>query len=162
MYCKNCGRKVDENAGVCTKCGAAQDIVLKNSGKKPLHKRWWFWLLIMAIFFGGNKPTEENALGTDPQSSIETAVTEITQPETIATETPETIATELVATVPAKTEAPTNPPEAVYVLNTNSMKFHYSHCGSADDIKDSNKSTFTGTREQILAKGYSPCGRCDP
>ena len=56
----------------------------------------------------------------------------------------------------------TNPATYTYILNTNSKKFHEPSCGSAKQIKEKNKDTFTGTRDQIIAKGYSPCGNCDP
>lgn len=49
-----------------------------------------------------------------------------------------------------------------YVLNTNSRKFHYPSCSSAKQTKDSNKAYFTGTRDEVIKKGYSPCGRCCP
>ena len=49
-----------------------------------------------------------------------------------------------------------------YVLNTKSMKFHDSSCSSVDDIKESNKAYFTGTREELIEEGYSPCKRCNP
>lgn len=49
-----------------------------------------------------------------------------------------------------------------YVLNTSTMKFHRSSCSSVDEIKSSNKSSFTGTRAEVTANGYTPCERCDP
>ena len=49
-----------------------------------------------------------------------------------------------------------------YVLNTNTMKFHYPHCASVDDIKSYNRRDYSGTRDEVLAMGYSPCGRCKP
>jgi hypothetical protein len=49
-----------------------------------------------------------------------------------------------------------------YVLNTNSHKFHYPDCPSVDQMKDSNKKYFTGTREEVIEMGYDPCGNCDP
>ena len=49
-----------------------------------------------------------------------------------------------------------------YVLNTNTMKFHYSDCSSVDEIKPKNMQDFDGTREQAIAEGYSPCGKCKP
>ena len=49
-----------------------------------------------------------------------------------------------------------------YVLNTNTMKFHYPSCSSAADIKAENKKTFHGAREELIAQGYDPCGRCHP
>lgn len=43
-----------------------------------------------------------------------------------------------------------------YVLNTNTKKFHYSSCGSVKSMSEKNKEYFTGTREEIIALGYSP------
>ena len=47
-----------------------------------------------------------------------------------------------------------------YILNTNTKKFHIPSCGSVKQIKDKNKREFTGSREEAIAKGYSPCQRC--
>lgn len=52
--------------------------------------------------------------------------------------------------------------EADYVLNTNSKKFHTPTCSSVDDMKESNKQSYHGTRESLLTQGYDPCGRCNP
>lgn len=49
-----------------------------------------------------------------------------------------------------------------YVLNTNTHKFHYSSCSSVNSMKESNKSFYNGTRDEVIAMGYSPCGRCLP
>ena len=49
-----------------------------------------------------------------------------------------------------------------YVLNTNSHKFHYLECPSVADMKEKNKQYFQGTREEVIAMGYIPCGRCKP
>ncbi len=49
-----------------------------------------------------------------------------------------------------------------YILNTNSKKFHASDCSLAEDIKQENKDTFTGSRENLITQGYDPCKSCDP
>lgn len=49
-----------------------------------------------------------------------------------------------------------------YVLNTNTKKFHYSSCSSVSTIKPENYGTFEGTRDEVIAQGYEPCGRCHP
>ena len=49
-----------------------------------------------------------------------------------------------------------------YVLNTNTKKFHTPDCSSVSDMNDKNKSFFTGTRDEAIAQGYKPCGRCKP
>lgn len=50
----------------------------------------------------------------------------------------------------------------VYILNTNTHKFHEPSCSGAADISEKNRRSFTGTREEVMAMGYSPCGLCHP
>lgn len=38
----------------------------------------------------------------------------------------------------------------------------YPSCSSVDDMKESNKQEFFGTRDEAVAQAYSPCGRCKP
>lgn len=66
---------------------------------------------------------------------------------------------------PAVVPNDTQPPEAAgtnYVLNTNSLKFHYPSCGSAQKISTQNRKDYFGSRESLIADGYSPCGACKP
>lgn len=49
-----------------------------------------------------------------------------------------------------------------YVLNLNTHKFHYPDCGSVKTMNESNKGIYTGSREDIIAQGYQPCGNCNP
>ena len=49
-----------------------------------------------------------------------------------------------------------------YVLNTNTNRFHYPSCSSVSDMKSENTSYFTGSRDEVIAQGYKPCGRCKP
>ena len=64
------------------------------------------------------------------------------------------------------TQQPTEPDDEQqgthYVLNTNTKKFHYPNCHSAKKISEKNREDFYGTREELIAMGYSPCGNCDP
>lgn len=53
-------------------------------------------------------------------------------------------------------------PEEVYILNTNSRKFHTSDCEQGKAIKDSNKQAIKSTRDLMIAQGYEPSGCCDP
>lgn len=67
----------------------------------------------------------------------------------------------------APTEAPTEPQQTVpagtdYIGNKNTKKFHYPSCKSVKQMKESNKYYYTGTREEMIAKGYEPCGNCHP
>lgn len=61
-------------------------------------------------------------------------------------------------------DGPTNNTEttASYVLNKNTKKFHYPTCSSVDRMKESNKEYYTGNREDLISRGYDPCGNCHP
>lgn len=49
-----------------------------------------------------------------------------------------------------------------YIANTNTGKFHYPNCSSVNDMKEKNKLYWTGTRDELIEKGYVPCQRCNP
>ena len=51
---------------------------------------------------------------------------------------------------------------AAYVLNTSSKKFHAPDCSSVDSIKAGNRDDWQGSREDLVAQGYQPCGACRP
>lgn len=51
---------------------------------------------------------------------------------------------------------------ATYVLNTNSKKFHKASCGSVGDMSAKNRQDVSLSRDEIIAKGYAPCKRCNP
>lgn len=52
--------------------------------------------------------------------------------------------------------------ETTYVLNVNSRRFHLPECAGAANISEENRQDYTGTREQLIAQGYKPCGTCNP
>lgn len=73
----------------------------------------------------------------------------------------------VVETEPAQTEAPNDEPVQPsagtdYVLNTNTKKFHYPSCSSVKKMSEKNKALYTGTRDEVIAMGYSSCGNCHP
>lgn len=49
-----------------------------------------------------------------------------------------------------------------YVLNTNSMKFHYPNCSAVSEMKEKNKLETRMPREMLLIYGSEPCGMCKP
>ncbi len=59
-------------------------------------------------------------------------------------------------------DEPSKSEETAYILNTNSKKFHLPSCSGASDIKEENRQQVTAAREDIIAQGYAPCGRCKP
>lgn len=52
--------------------------------------------------------------------------------------------------------------KAEYVINTGTKKFHLPSCSSVTEMQESKRKDFTGTREDLIAQGYEPCGRCHP
>lgn len=58
--------------------------------------------------------------------------------------------------------APTVDDGQDYVLNTSSKKFHYPSCSSVDKIKAKNRKDHHGSRDDLIAQGYDPCGNCHP
>jgi DNA-entry nuclease len=64
---------------------------------------------------------------------------------------------------PTSTLKPTSAPKRqTYVLNIRTKKFHYPDCRSVKKMNDSNKKEVTWSRTEIVNKGYSPCGNCNP
>lgn len=49
-----------------------------------------------------------------------------------------------------------------YALNTSSKKFHLPDCSSVSSMKKSNLEMYTGSRADLIAEGYDPCGTCKP
>ena len=52
--------------------------------------------------------------------------------------------------------------EDTYIVNTNTGKFHKPSCRSVKQMKESNKSERTTTRDELIAEGYEPCKNCNP
>lgn len=52
--------------------------------------------------------------------------------------------------------------ERGYVLNTNTMKFHYPSCSSVASMAEHNKEYVETSREELIKAGYEPCGNCEP
>lgn len=50
----------------------------------------------------------------------------------------------------------------VYVLNMNTQKFHHSSCNSVEKMSEKNKVHTDKSRDELIEKGYSPCGNCNP
>ncbi len=78
------------------------------------------------------------------------------------------------STTEPPTQATTEPPEAQpvetqpeqegtdYILNINSMKFHTMTCQWGLKTSEKNRRDYTGSREDLIEQGYTPCGSCHP
>lgn len=82
-------------------------------------------------------------------------------PVAVETPVPQPETDTAVQTSP-ESSAPQESQGITYVLNTNTMKFHYPTCSSVDDMKEKNKQIYTGSREEVINMGYVPCKRCNP
>ena len=47
-----------------------------------------------------------------------------------------------------------------YLINTNSKKIHYIHCGTGERTSEKNRDYFTGDINYLLGKGYTTCKNC--
>lgn len=101
------------------------------------------------------------------EAEIQIAETEKTEPEQFAAAAafaivPEPAADGQRSMQDEEPDAPDIGSEITYVANTNTMKFHYPYCHSVEDINESHKQEFTGTRDDLIAQGFVPCKNCNP
>ena len=104
--------------------------------------------------------------GAATQETAEAIVVETPTPQqdTAAQAVQENPASQQDATAQIVQETPVSQETqgTTYVLNTNTMKFHYPTCSSVDQMKEKNKEIYTGNREDVINMGYVPCKRCNP
>lgn len=69
VSCKECGAEIAKSAKTCPQCGA------KN--KKPIYKRWWFWVLVVFVFFtviGSNHNTSSQPVDSVQSTAAQPVV----------------------------------------------------------------------------------------
>lgn len=135
--------------------------------QKPFYKKWWFWIAIVCIIALCSSCTasEDTPKGTLPEAEpgISAVVDQKADPVPEVEEAP--VQDEVVAENTPTEQEPAEENQSAgtdYVGNKNSKKFHYAWCSSVDKMKESNKYYYTGTSEEMVAKGYEPCGNCKP
>lgn len=107
--------------------------------------------------------TGDNWAESSTESSTENSAVTQKVPEPVVIETPAPQAqAEDTVQITQEPSAAQESQGTTYVLNTNTMKFHYPSCSSVDQMKEKNKEIYTGSREDIINRGYVPCKRCDP
>ena len=94
--------------------------------------------------------TGDSRLADDVQTTEQTteAATEVTVDSSTTETAPSTSDTDFANT------------SREFVVNTNTRKIHMPSCSSVSDMKDKNKWECTSTLNELIEKGYSPCGRC--
>jgi hypothetical protein len=75
--CKACGAEIRTGAKFCQYCGAKIE--------KPLYKKWWFWLIVVAVIGAigsGGSETESEQIATTPTTTQATTNEPTTEPTT--------------------------------------------------------------------------------
>ena len=62
----------------------------------------------------------------------------------------------------AMREQAASPKAMTYVVNAKSKKFHVQSCSGVKSMAEQNKMEITCTREELIERGYEPCGTCKP
>lgn len=119
---------------------------LKTNGYEKLNLNYEF-----------NLPMESEENIISKETTINT-IEEITTIEKSTTTTPKITEKE----TESQTEKEIIPITNSYVLNTSTHKFHKSSCGDIAKINAENYATFEGSRNNVIAQGYDPCGHCKP
>lgn len=70
--------------------------------------------------------------------------------------------TSTTATTVTKRPTTTVVNSVLYILNTNTKKFHKNSCESAQKIKEENRAESRKSRVELIEAGYSPCKNCEP
>lgn len=137
-------------------------------------RRKWIWIVAAIVVFlgiGAVKSSQDKKAAAETRAAISETVETVAPtaspkptakptPSPTPEPTPELVAIEAAPT--AKEEPVTRAMEKTYILNTNTGKFHKPSCSSVKEMKDYNKQEFTGTRDEVIAMGYQPCGKCKP
>lgn len=71
IKCKSCGNDISSDAKACPSCGAKV--------KKPIYKKWWFWLILVVLFIGiiGASGDGDGGTSTSSESSEQQTVASI-------------------------------------------------------------------------------------
>ncbi len=159
--CKNCGAELSSKAKVCRYC--------RTKVKKPAHKKWWVWLLVLALLGSCVGTNEEPAEQNDSfEGSADTVISddtpiEETEPEEVPLfvepEEPKEIETPIVET-PVETpvhEEPVyqEPVETTVYITESGSKYHRDGC---QYLK---KSKIPISLSDAQAR-YEPCSKCRP
>lgn len=101
-YCTSCGAELPEGTKFCTKCGASVVATVQPEGtigktikpkkiktKKPIFKKWWFWLIVVIIFIGIIGSAGGSSEAEVPESSTIEPVETISEPSSESEVAPE-------------------------------------------------------------------------
>lgn len=96
-FCKYCGGKLGDQDIYCPACGkqvrmlkSEADKLKKAKNKKPVYKKWWFWLIVFIFavnIFGGGDDSPSGSTNSTTRATTQAT----TQTATKATEPEETV-----------------------------------------------------------------------
>ncbi len=98
ITCKHCGTEIAASAKVCPKCGG------KN--KKPIYKKWWFWLIIVLFIIGA---ASEGKIEKNSEITVESTSESV-------------VSSEAENTIPSDTENAEKPSEVESAPEENNEK----------------------------------------
>ena len=110
---------------------------------------------------GSNAALGQTATSSKVAVSSKATVTSNTDVSSKTTTTSKT-AVQSVSSTKTATAVLQSSTSKTYVLNTNTKKFHYPNCGSAKQIAEKNKQTYSGDRQTLVNQGYAACKKCNP
>lgn len=164
IVCSKCGAELSSKAKVCRYC--------RTKVKKPSRKKWWAWILVLALLGScGRSCTdadtqeqatniESNEATVSDDTTIEQSEPEevpvVVEPEEVPIEIQPTVE-EVQEPVPSvvETQVQEDPgTKTVYITETGS-KYHRGTCRHLD-------SKIQTTVSDAKARGFTPCGTCDP
>lgn len=128
-------------------------------------------VLGLAVLGSAGKDKKETVVEATPRPTVVAAATaapaKTAKSAVLELKPTETASPEITRSAPTPSPTPEPAPavksvEQTYILNTNTKKFHLPGCSSVGKMKESNKREYTGTRDDVLGMGYSPCGNCHP
>ena len=61
MYCKHCGREIDDNSSFCKYCGKSQDNCNKSSFNKPVWIIYLIWVISNLYLLKGEKNADSSS-----------------------------------------------------------------------------------------------------
>lgn len=91
-----------------------------------------------------------------------TGDSELIQETTTTPTTTQPPTTQPPTTQPPVYVEPEQPQENSYMCNLNTNKFHRMTCRDINKMSEKNKMVYTGSRDDLINQGYSPCKNCNP
>ena len=119
-------------------------------------------LLVYILVNASPRDVVQKATSTAYQATTQARATAKPTPKPTAKPTSAPSKLSSISKFPSQATATPKPAQKTYILNKNTKVFHNPTCSSVNQMKESNKRTYTGTREQVIEMGYKPCGRCHP